>query len=417
MEFYNFLAGTSGIGGGSVEPKSSEYRDFPFTIDCAWVLGKKYSILHDLNELRLFMQSKIWFTYRKHFPPIGGTGPVTDKHWGCMLRCGQMIMAEALVQRHLGRGWMWNSEVADPVYLRILRMFQDKKDSPYSLHQLAQMGVSEGKNVGQWFGPNTVAQVLRKLSAYDEWSNIAVHVALDNAVIIEDIKTMCKCTTEHGEMREFQRSQYLSHEFSVLRDGCAISKKSTSQKVKWRPMLLFVPLRLGLSSLNPIYVRSLKMTFVLRQSLGIIGGKPNHALWFLGYIGNELIYLDPHTTQPCVDLDSEKADDSSFHIPYGSSRRMPFEDMDPSVALCFFFESEDDFDEWCKCVQKVLRVDDRQLLFELAPERPVHWPPLEVEPNISSCLSSLEYCFIEPEQNVNSDEDFEIFEPISPCNK
>ena len=26
---------------------------------------------------------------------------------------------------------------------------------------LASMGVSEGKAVGEWFGPNTVAQVLR----------------------------------------------------------------------------------------------------------------------------------------------------------------------------------------------------------------------------------------------------------------
>jgi len=25
----------------------------------------------------------------------------------------------------------------------------------------ASMGVAEGKNVGQWFGPNTVAQVLK----------------------------------------------------------------------------------------------------------------------------------------------------------------------------------------------------------------------------------------------------------------
>lgn len=51
----------------------------------------------------------------------------------------------------------------------------------------AQMGVSEGKDVGQWYGPNTVAQVLKKLAAFDEWSNIAVHVALDNTVVKEDI--------------------------------------------------------------------------------------------------------------------------------------------------------------------------------------------------------------------------------------
>ena len=29
------------------------------------------------------------------------------------------------------------------------------------LNILASMGVSEGKSVGSWFGPNTVAQVLR----------------------------------------------------------------------------------------------------------------------------------------------------------------------------------------------------------------------------------------------------------------
>ena len=43
-------------------------------------------------------------------------------------------------------------------------MFEDKATSNYSIHQLAVTGVGEGKEVGQWFGPNTVAQVLKYIS-------------------------------------------------------------------------------------------------------------------------------------------------------------------------------------------------------------------------------------------------------------
>lgn len=61
----------------------------------------------------------------------------------------------------LGREWKWTQQCRDKAYLRILRMFEDRRTAPYSIHQIALMGASEGKQVGEWFGPNTVAQVLR----------------------------------------------------------------------------------------------------------------------------------------------------------------------------------------------------------------------------------------------------------------
>ncbi|CAF3671730.1 unnamed protein product, partial [Rotaria sordida] len=55
----------------------------------------------------------------------------------------------------------WRPNISDSVYWEILNMFIDKRHSSYSIHQIVQMGNSEGKEIGQWFGPNTIAQVLR----------------------------------------------------------------------------------------------------------------------------------------------------------------------------------------------------------------------------------------------------------------
>lgn len=79
--------------------------------------------------------SRIWLTYRSHFPPIrdqtlaaleaeiasqvrahspaapsprrfwgGEKGWTSDSGWGCMLRTGQSLLANALIHYHLGRG-------------------------------------------------------------------------------------------------------------------------------------------------------------------------------------------------------------------------------------------------------------------------------------------------------------------------
>ena len=70
----------------------------------------------------------------------------------------------------------------------------------------------------------------------------------------------------------------------------------------------------------------------LPQSAGIIGGKPRHALYFIGYHGDNMLYLDPHTTQPAVSSsDTGVVLDQSYHCTQPD--RMSISDLDPSVAL------------------------------------------------------------------------------------
>lgn len=49
----------------------------------------------------------------------------------------------------------------DPTYLKIINLFDDNRKSGFSLRQIALMGNAEDKKVGEWFGPNTIAQVLK----------------------------------------------------------------------------------------------------------------------------------------------------------------------------------------------------------------------------------------------------------------
>lgn len=59
-------------------------------------------LLTDLPQIRSDVQTRLWFTYRKGFVQIGNTNFTSDRGWGCMLRCGQMVIGQALIFLNLG---------------------------------------------------------------------------------------------------------------------------------------------------------------------------------------------------------------------------------------------------------------------------------------------------------------------------
>ena len=57
----------------------------------------------------------------------------------------------------------------------------------------------------------------RKLVMFDEWSNFAVHVAMDNTVVIEDISTLFYFMLFHGRFVHLELiSEVLSSEMLVF---------------------------------------------------------------------------------------------------------------------------------------------------------------------------------------------------------
>lgn len=402
---------------------SSNRFDLSSCNSSIWLLGRQYELPDDSDRLIEDIRSKLWITYRRNFPPIDeNTRYTTDRGFGCMIRCGQMVLANALLSRNLGRDWRWSPkglETNPEVYTKILKLFQDRDDCLYSIHRIVQTGRDEGKSVGEWFGPNTIAQALKRMSTsylasrqIDNELVISIDAALDNMVVIDEVKArfkkMCKPLSAEPELDKNgdNLTEEQEHGACHSTNSTTTTTTTTGAQAAWIPGILFIQLRLGLTKINPLYFAALKKTFQFENSLGIIGGRPNHALYLVGYAENDIIYLDPHSTQQYIDFDDleakhqdksqqqeqsqestaaadsggyqssstsevDDASDSTYHC--SCPEKMPLDRLDPSLALCFYFNAEEDFDRWCNSSQELLVSSEQAPMFEITKSRPSDW--------------------------------------------
>lgn len=276
-----------------------------------------------LEGFKKDFMSRLWLTYRREFPILNGSTFSSDCGWGCMLRSGQMLIAQALVLHFLGRDWRWNPDqqattrenFIDIVnHRKIIKWFGDKpsRNSPLSIHILVQLGEAAGKKAGDWYGPGFVAHLFRqafKQANEDnyEFDDLNVCVAQDCAVYIKDVLDECE------------------------------DKKTN----KWKSLILLIPVRLGAEKFNSIYAPCLTTLFSLKQCIGIIGGRPKHSLYFVGYQDDKLIHLDPHYCQEVVDVWAPEFSLNSFHCR--SPRKIHISKIDPSCCIGFYCATKEDF--------------------------------------------------------------------------
>ncbi|KAF9089131.1 Cysteine protease atg4 [Mortierella sp. AD031] len=274
---------------------------------------------------RDFTSGLIWCTYRHSYPPIKPSTFTTDVGWGCMLRSGQGLLANALAIQFMGRGWnkpmpgdpMWD------IYVKILSLFLDDMNarSPFSVHRIALLGKQLGKNIGEWFGPSTTSQVTKALVHNYPESGLGVYVTTDGVIYKDQVE----------EAATLKKSNGFGH------------------------LLILVTIRLGIDKLNPIYHDAIKATFEFPQTLGIAGGRPSSSYYFVGYQGDGLFYLDPHHSRCVVEsknLNDYTAEDfSSYHCE--TIRKIDINAIDPSMLLAFYCRDRADFDAFCVKVKEL----------------------------------------------------------------
>ncbi|KAK3881551.1 hypothetical protein Pcinc_014023 [Petrolisthes cinctipes] len=119
------------------------------------------------------------------------------------------------------------------------------------------------------------------------------------------------------------------------------SSNMCSKCENWRSVLIMVPVRLGGESLNPIYHPCIYSLFTHDLSVGIIGGRPKHSLYFVGFQEESLIHLDPHLVQDAVSVTQSNFPLTSYHCP--APRKMALSRMDPSATFGFYCHTRTDF--------------------------------------------------------------------------
>nr|KAG5714129.1 hypothetical protein BaRGS_020457 [Batillaria attramentaria] len=293
-----------------------------------------------LDEFHADFTSRLWFTYRREFSPIGSAKMTTDCGWGCMLRSGQMMIAQALVAHFLRRDWRVYSEQRPEdlaFYREIIRWFGDYPSDkmPFSLHRLVELGTSVGKMPGDWYGPASVAHIFRDAlekahKSLPILSDISVYVAQDCTIYLQDLISIA---SSHPRT-DSQLSSTSSDLDSRPSTSSSQPRPDSSQEEKWRAMIILIPMRLGGESLNQIYVPCVKSMLAHDSCIGIIGGRPKHSLYFVGWQDDKLIYLDPHYCQDTVDTTQPTYPIQSFHCM--SPRKMLFSKMDPSCTVGFY---------------------------------------------------------------------------------
>ncbi|KAI0597181.1 protease required for autophagy [Biscogniauxia sp. FL1348] len=288
-------------------------------------------------------ESRIWMTYRSEFELIAKSsdpkalsalsfsmrlksqlsdqnGFTSDSGWGCMIRSGQSLLANAMLMQRLGRGWRRNTEPLEEK--KILALFADDPRAPYSIHNFVRHGASAcGKYPGEWFGPSATARCIQALTNATEPS-LRIYSTGDGPDVYED--NFMKIAKPDG--------------------------------ATFHPTVILVGTRLGIDKITPVYWEALIASLQMPQSIGIAGGRPSSSHYFIGVQGFYFFYLDPHFTRPALPYHEDASEYTQEEVDTCHTRklrRLHVKEMDPSMLIGFLIRDEEDWKDWRRSVKHV----------------------------------------------------------------
>lgn len=128
-------------------------------------------------------------------------------------------------------------------YIEILHLFGDSESSPYSIHNLLRAGKAYGLSPGSWVGPYAMCRTWEALARKQKESFMGDLVSSISIYIVSG--------DEDGE-----RGGAPTLCIEDINKHCI---EHSSSQADWAPIVLLVPLVLGLDKVNPRCVRILSV--------------------------------------------------------------------------------------------------------------------------------------------------------------
>jgi cysteine protease ATG4 len=288
-----------------------------------------------------FMQIA-WVTYRSNFRPILNSlgQPITsDQGWGCTIRVAQMMLLTTLKQ-------VSQSVWPDSNLLQSIQEYNERAE--FSLHRFVEEGRTMDKNPGDWYSPSEVCFAMERMVNSCATREISVKIFFDGVIYKDQLYEAARLDQSMFESdpqslavsvhQDVQWSSFMTLTESVVEERKESMESSIVEPVWERPVLVLLPLMLGLGKLNQDYNSVVKEALEMPGAVGIIGGRPRSALYFVGFQDDNLLFLDPHLVQEaCADEAGLRVSEKTYINQ--STRMIPFANVESSMAIGFLITS------------------------------------------------------------------------------
>ena len=128
---------------------------------------------------------------------------------------------------------------------------------------------------------------------------------------------------------------------SVMAQDLQLDRSLLNAALARSPCLVWLPMRLGATSFNPIYAPMVKQLLRCPLTLGLGGGRPRSSYYFFGFSGDDLMYLDPHFSRPAVTAEAMNGDALQSYEGE-SAKKMPITAIDPCLVAAFLLMNVED---------------------------------------------------------------------------